>query len=371
MKINKIKVKIKEANYPIIIGNGAINQLRQQIRSICPKTKKVALVLDKNIPSKQKKRIKKQLKNYSVYTKEYLPTEKLKSFKKANSLAENLLEKNFNRNDTIVAAGGGIIGDFAGFVSSILKRGINFVNVPSTLLSQVDSSVGGKTGINSEKGKNLIGSFYQPKLVISEISFLKSLPRRELVCGFAEILKYSLIRDKKFFKWINKNSKIILEGKNNVVLKNAIIRSCKNKIHFVISDEKEGGKRMLLNFGHTFGHAFEAASNFSKRINHGEAVLIGMLLATKLSVRKKICSSQTLKKVEEIYKINNLPSALTKYFQRKDFDRIVNYMANDKKNNDSKISLILLKKIGKTTNPGEIKISLSQMKNVLKKLVNP
>ncbi len=368
MKIIKIKVKIKDTKYSIIIGNGAINYLKQQIKSVCPKTKKVALILDKNIPGKQKKRIKRQLKSYSVYTKEYFPTENLKSFSKANSLAENLLEKNFNRNDTVVAAGGGIIGDFAGFVASILKRGINFINVPSTLLSQVDSSVGGKTGINSKRGKNLIGSFYQPKSVIAELSFLKSLPRREMICGFAEIFKYSLIRDKNFFKWIKKNSQIILEGKNNMVLKNAIVRSCKNKIHFIVTDEKEAGKRMLLNFGHTFAHAIEAASNFSKRINHGEAVLIGMLLATKLSVRKKICSNLTLKEIEKVYKDNNLPSALVKYFQKKDFNKIVNYMANDKKNNDSRINLILLKKIGKTTNPREIKMSLDQMKSVIKKI---
>ena len=368
MKISIIKVKIKDTKYSIIIGNGAINYLKQQIKSVCPKTKKVALILDKNIPGKQKKRIKRQLKSYSVYTKEYFPTENLKSFGKANSLAENLLEKNFNRNDTVVAAGGGIIGDFAGFVASILKRGINFINVPSTLLSQVDSSVGGKTGINSKRGKNLIGSFYQPKSVIGELSFLKSLPRRELVCGFAEILKYSLIRDKNFFKWIKKNSRIILEGKNGIVLRNAIVRSCKNKIYFVTTDEKEAGKRMLLNFGHTFAHAIEAASNFSKRINHGEAVLIGMLLATKLSVRKKICSNLTLKEIEKVYKDNNLPSALVKYFQKKDFNKIVNYMANDKKNNDSRINLILLKKIGKTTNPREIKMSLDQMKSIIKKI---
>ena len=368
MKISKIKVKIKDTKYSIIIGNGAINYLKQQIKSVCPKTKKVALILDKNIPGKQKKRIKRQLKSYSVYTKEYFPTENLKSFSKANSLAENLLEKNFNRNDTVVAAGGGIIGDFAGFVASILKRGINFINVPSTLLSQVDSSVGGKTGINSKRGKNLIGSFYQPKSVIAELSFLKSLPRREMICGFAEIFKYSLIRDKNFFKWIKKNSQIILEGKNNMVLKNAIVRSCKNKIHFIVTDEKEAGKRMLLNFGHTFAHAIEAASNFSKRINHGEAVLIGMLLATKLSVKKRICSNLTLKEIEKVYKANNLPSALIKYFQKKDFNKIVNYMANDKKNNDNKINLILLKKIGKTTNPREIKMSLDQMKSVIKKI---
>ncbi len=368
MKIHKVNVKTKDTKYPILIGNGAIKLLGKQIRLVCPKTKKVALILDRNIPSEHKKRIKKQLKNYYIYTKEFLPSENLKSFKHVNFLAENLLEKNFNRNDVIVAAGGGIIGDFAGFVASILKRGVNFINLPSTLLSQVDSSIGGKTGINSRRGKNLIGSFYQPKLVIAELSFLKSLPRRELICGFGEILKYSLIRDQSFFKWLQKNSKNILKGKNFTILKHAIVRSCKNKIYFISADEKETGKRMLLNFGHTFAHAIEAASNFSKRINHGEAVLIGMLLATKLSVRKKICSNLTLKQIKEIYKVNSLPSALHKHFPKKDFNKIVNYMVNDKKNNDDKINLILLRRIGKTTKPGDIKMSLSQMKNIIKKI---
>ena len=368
MKISKINVNIKKTNYPIIIGNGAINHLKRQVKFICPKTKKIALILDKNIPDVQKKKIKRQLKNYIIFTKIYSPNENLKSFNKVNSLLEILLEKNFNRNDTIVAAGGGIIGDFAGFVASILKRGVNFINLPSTLLAQVDSSVGGKTGINSKRGKNLIGSFYQPKMVISELSFLKSLPKRELVCGFAEILKYSLIKDKNFFKWIKLNSKIILEGKNNIVLKNAIVRSCKNKIYFVSSDEKESGKRMLLNFGHTFAHAIEAANDFSKKINHGEAVLIGMLLATKLSVRKKICSISTLKEIEKIYKSNNLPYSLMNFFKNKDLNNIVNFMVNDKKNIDNMISLILLRKIGKTTAPGEIRMSLNQMKSVIKKI---
>ncbi len=365
MKIVKIQVKNKYINYPIFVGNNSIKLLRQQIKKVCPTTKKVAIIFDKNIPIKFKKKIKKLLKGYKIFTREYLPNENLKSFSKANQLSEYLLENNFNRNDTIIAVGGGIIGDFSGFVASILKRGMNFINLPSTLLAQVDSSIGGKTGINSRNGKNLIGSFYQPKLVISELSFLKSLPNREMVCGFAEILKYSLIKDTKFFDWINKNSKKILINKDIVVLKSAIIRSCKNKIYFVTADEKESGKRMLLNFGHTFAHGIEAASNFSGKINHGEAVLIGMLLATRYSVKRKLCSESTLKKIEKIYLNNNLPSVLSKYFLKRDFYKITNYMKKDKKNNDSKISLILLKRIGKTTVPGKIKVSLDQMKKIL------
>tara|TARA_B100001996_G_scaffold379485_1_gene365309 strand:- start:256 stop:1365 length:1110 start_codon:yes stop_codon:yes gene_type:complete len=368
MKINRINVKNKETNYPILIGNGALNLLGKQIKILCPESKKIALILDKNIPNYYKKKIRRLIKNYKIFSKEYFPKENLKTFSQANILVENLIEKKFNRNDVVIAVGGGIIGDFAGFVSSILKRGINFINIPTTLLAQVDSSIGGKTGVNSKTGKNLIGSFYQPKLVISELSFLKSLPKREFVCGFGEVLKYALIRDKNFFKFIKKNSKTILEGKNLVVLKNLIMRSSKNKVYFVTADEKESGKRMILNFGHTFAHGIEAANNFSKKINHGEAVLIGMLLATKLSVKKGLCSRKTLDEIEKIYRINKLPSNLNRYFKKSELIKIVKYMVNDKKNNDNKINLILLRKIGKTTDPGKIKISFDQMKKIMKKI---
>ena len=368
MKVHKINVINRETDYPIFIGNGILGLLKKQIKIKCPKTKKIALILDKNVPRKHKDKIKKALSNYNVYLKEYLPKENLKSFKEAGYLVEKLLEKKFNRGDTIIAVGGGIIGDFVGFVSSILKRGINFINVPTTLLSQVDSSIGGKTGVNSKEGKNLIGSFYQPKLVISDMSFLKSLPKREMVCGFAEILKYSLIRDKQFFYFLKKNSKKILEERNVMFLKKSIIRSCRNKVFFVTKDEKESGTRMLLNFGHTFAHGIEAANKFSRKINHGEAVLIGMILATRLSVRKKLCANNTLNQIQEIYKINNFPSSLNRYFLKKDFNKIVDYMSNDKKNDDDKINLILIKKIGKTTMPGSIKMSAQQLKSVIKKI---
>ena len=368
MKISKIQVKNKNTNYPIFIGNEAISLLGKQIKKLCPKTKKVGLILDKKIPSKYKSKIKKQIKNYEIYVYEYLPSEKLKSFTKANNLIEDLLKKNFNRSDVIIAAGGGIIGDFAGFVSSILKRGVNFINLPSTLLAQVDSSIGGKTGVNSEKGKNLIGSFYQPTAVISDVGLLKSLSKRNLVCGFAEILKHSLIHDRSFFKSLNKNSKNILEKMNFETIKNVITKSCKIKIYFVNKDEKEKSKRMILNFGHTFAHGIEAANNYSRRINHGEAVLIGMILATRLSFRKKICSYATLNRIEDLYTTNNLPKNLKNFFSKKDLKKIVNFMAIDKKNYDNKINLILLKRIGKTTVPGSFKISLKEMKNVLEKI---
>ena len=363
--MHKINVKTKDAKYPIFIGNGSIKLLGKQIRFICPKTKKVALILDKNIPKEYKKRIKEQLKNYYVYTKEFLPSENLKSFKHINFFFENLLEKNFNRNDTIIAAGGGVIGDFAGFVSSILKRGLNFINLPSTLLSQVDSSIGGKTGVNNKYGKNLIGSFYQPRLVISDIALLKSLPKREIVCGYAEILKHALIKKSNFFNWLKINSNKLLKNGNPRLLQTAIFKSCKIKLHFVNKDLKEKNTRMILNFGHTFAHAIEALNKFSKKINHGEAVLIGMMLATKLSFKKRICSYKTLIDLINIYEKNNLNYKLSKFFKKNNYKRMVNFMINDKKNIDKKISFILLKKIGITTKPGSYRLNTSELKKVL------
>jgi len=368
MKVSKIRVKNKNTDYSILIGNEALNLLGKQIKILCPKSKKVALVLDKKIPAKYKKKIKKQIKNYKVYVYEYLPSENLKSFTKVNNLVENLLKNNLNRSDIIIAAGGGIIGDFTGFVASIYKRGINFINLPSTLLAQVDSSIGGKTGVNSNKGKNLIGSFYQPRLVISELGFLKSLSKRNLVCGFAEILKHSLIRDEKFFNFLNRNSESILNKMNFKIVREIITKSCKIKLSFANEDEKEKNKRMILNFGHTFAHGIEAANNYSRKINHGEAVLIGMILATRLSFRKKICSYNTLSKIENIYKVNNLPKNLTDFYPKKSFYKIVNFMKIDKKNYDDKINLILLKRIGKTTIPGQFRIGSEEIGYLLKKI---
>ena len=368
MKIVKIVVKNKSINYPIIVGNGAINLLKKQVSRLCPHTKKVAIVFDKNVPNIFKIKIKKLLNKYKIFFKDYSPSEELKNFQSVNNLIEYLIKNKFNRNDLVVAVGGGIIGDFSGFAASIFKRGLNFINVPTTLLAQVDSAIGGKTGINSKTGKNLIGSFYQPKLVISDLSFLKTLPKREFICGFGEILKYSLIRDKKFFNFIKKNSKEILNGRNYDILKYLVLKSSKNKIHFVIADERESNKRMILNFGHTFAHGIESSNKFSKKINHGEAVLIGMLLAIKLSVQKNICSLKTLKDVEEIYLSNKLPLNLSKYLNRKQIKNIPKLMVNDKKNNDEKINLILLKRIGKTTIPGKIKMSESQIDTFLKRL---
>jgi len=369
MKTTKLKVKNLNSNYPIIIGRNILNQVPGQIKTLCPGAEKVALIVDKNVPNKFKIKLKKYLKKYTVYIFEYSVNEKFKTFTNVNKLVEKCLASNFNRNDVLISIGGGILGDYSAFAASIIKRGINFINIPTTLLAQVDSSIGGKTGVNSTFGKNLIGTFYQPKVVISDVEILKSLPKRELVCGYAEVLKHSLILKTNFFKWLKNNSKQLLINRNLKLLKKAIIESCKIKLHFVNKDVYEKNIRMILNFGHTFAHAIEVQNKYSKRINHGEAVIMGMMMATKLSYIKKLCSLNTLNQLKRIYIANNLKYDIKKYFKKNEYNKIANYMSADKKNNDKKINLILLKKIGQTTQPNMYKISSTELKNIFNKII--
>ena len=369
MKTTKLKVKNLSSSYSVIIGRNILSQISNQIKILCPGAEKVALIVDKNVPNKFKIKLKKYLKKYTVYTFEYSVNEKFKSFINVNKLVENCLANNFNRNDVLISLGGGILGDYSAFAASIIKRGINFINIPTTLLAQVDSSIGGKTGVNSILGKNLIGTFYQPKVVISDVEILKSLPKRELVCGYAEILKHSLILKTNFFNWLENNSKQLLIKRNLNFLKKAIVESCKVKLHFVNKDIYEKNIRMILNFGHTFAHAIEAQNNYSKKINHGEAVIIGMMMAAKLSYIKKLCSLKTLNQLKHIYSSNNLKYDIKKYFKKNEYNNIANYMSADKKNNDKKINLILLKRIGLTTQPNMYKISSIELKKVFNKII--
>ena len=363
MKINRLKAK----DYSIIIGRNSITSLASEVKNHCPKCKKIAVIIDKKIPKKFLTKLKKNLKKYKIFIFLITSSEKIKNLNQTNLLVNKLLKLNFNRSDLIIALGGGIIGDMAGFVASIFKRGINFINLPSTLLSQVDSCIGGKTGVNSKHGKNLIGSFYNPKVVISDIELLKSLPKREIICGYAEILKHAIINDKIFFKFLKKNTKniILLENK---ILNKSILKSCKIKLKFTEKDFKEKNLRMKLNFGHTFAHALEIQNRYSNKLNHGEAVLIGMLIAVKISRFKNICTTNTLDEVESLYKKFSLIKNLSKHLKKNEILKSIKFMKNDKKKDDEKISFILLNNIGKTTTPGKFKYKISQVENLIKKL---
>ena len=346
MKIIKLIVKTDTENYPILIGSNLISKTSKLIKNTLINFKKCLLVVDKNVPNKFINQVKKSLGNKNLYIYSINAIEKNKSQKTINLILKILLSKNFSREDCLIAIGGGITGDVSGFAASLFKRGLQFINIPTTLLAQVDSSIGGKTGINTSHGKNLIGSFYQPKLVISDTNVLKSLSKREIICGYAEILKHAIISDKNFYYFLKKNFFSVLELKSPFIEK-AIYRSCKIKKLVVEKDEKENGLRKILNFGHTFAHAYEASLGYSKKLNHGEAVILGIQSAIKFSLKKKILNVNNYNLISKHINNSNLPHNLKKYFSLKDLNKIYYFMTKDKKNNSNKINLILLKKIGR------------------------
>jgi 3-dehydroquinate synthase len=345
MRPIKLIIKTNESQYPIVIGSNLIAKLSMIVKQNSITFNKCLFIIDQKVPNKLIINLKKSFKKKKVFFLYLKANEKNKNQKTINRILEFLLRSNFSRQDCLVAVGGGITGDIGGFVSSLFKRGLQFINIPTTLLSQVDSSVGGKTGINTKYGKNLIGSFYQPRLVISDSIFLKTLPRREIICGYGEILKHSLIANKVFYNFLNTNILNILNLKSPFIEK-AIFESCKIKKLIVEKDEKEKGLRKILNFGHTFAHAYEATLGYSKKLNHGEAVLLGITSALKFSHKNKILNDKEYYLIAKHIKSSSLPYNLSSYFSLKHLDKILSFMSKDKKNNSEKISLVLLRKIG-------------------------
>ena len=364
MKPIKLTVKTKSENYPIIIGSNIIKNLNLYLKTNSIIFNQCLLIIDKNIPNKMIAKITKSLTKKKVSKFIFVANEKNKNINYVNKILQILLNKNFSRQDCIITIGGGITGDVGGFAASLYKRGLGYINVPTTLLSQVDSSIGGKTGVNTKEGKNLIGSFYQPKIVVSDTDFLKSLNKREIICGYGEVFKHSLILNKNFYKFLDKYSLQILNLKSPYIQK-AIFESCKIKMKIVEKDEKEKNIRKILNFGHTFAHAFEASLGYSKKLNHGEAVILGIIAALKFSLNIKLIKFKDYKTIiNHITKIG-LPSKMKNYFSYKDFNKILSFMIKDKKNISKKINLILLKKIGLTVINNEYNTSI--IKKFLKK----
>ena len=362
----KIPINTKEKKYSIIIGSNII----QDISKILLKEKiffeKCLIVLDKNIPLNFIAALLKKLKTKKIIYK-FKATEKNKNFKNVDKIHNILFKHKFNRTDCIISFGGGITGDVVGFSASTFKRGIKFVNIPSTLLSQVDSSIGGKTGINNSFGKNLVGSFYQPDLVISDTKLLKSLPYREIICGYAEILKSSLINNKKNFDYLEKNYKEIINLQSPFIEK-AIIFSCKLKKKVVEKDEKEKNYRKVLNLGHTFAHAYESALNFSNKLNHGEAVIMGIKNAIQFSKNNKYLSNNRFNFINNHINKIGLMHKFNKLFKIKDLNKIIMFMKSDKKNNSKKINLILIKDFGKIKT--DFQIEAFKIRSFLKKELN-
>ena len=347
MKPIKLNVKTKLSSYPILIGSNLVKNLNLYLSKNSIIFNKCLLIIDKNVPSKIVSKITSSLKRKKVSKFIFTANEKNKNINYVNKILQTLLDKNFSRQDFVITIGGGITGDVGAFAASLYKRGLNFINIPTTLLSQVDSSIGGKTGVNTKEGKNLIGSFYQPKIVISDTEFLKSLPKREIICGYGEIFKHSLILNKNFFKYLNKNSIQILNLQNPFIEK-AILESCKIKKTIVQKDENEKNIRKILNFGHTFAHAFEATLGYSNRLNHGEAVILGIITALKFSYKMKLVRFKDYNNIIKHVDNLKLPLNIKNYFTIKDLNRILNFMSKDKKNVSEKINLILIKTIGST-----------------------
>ena len=348
MKLIKIKVKNSNQKYPIFIGSDILGKLKKILKENFINFNQCLVVVDKNVPKKLISKVLNSLPKKKIFLHYFNSSEKNKNQKSIDNILSILLSKNFNRNDCVISVGGGITGDISGFAASIFKRGLKFINIPTTLLSQVDSSIGGKTGINSKYGKNLIGAFYQPSLVISDIIFLKSLPKREIVCGYGEILKHAIIADKKFFTFLDINGSQILDLKSPLI-ERAIFKSCSIKKKVVEADEKEMGLRKILNFGHTFAHAYEATLGYSKKLNHGEAVILGIKTAAKFSLSNNILNIKEFNLIENHLNRLSLPQDINNFFSIKDLDKILLFMKKDKKNNTNKVNLVLLKKIGSPT----------------------
>lgn len=339
---NKIKVNLADNSYDILIGAGEIAALAQFLAQ--KKYSKIFIITDENVAKLHLSRLQAQLQNFENHVFIVKAGEKSKSFASLEGLCEAILQHNADRKSLIIAFGGGVVGDLAGFTASVLLRGIDFIQVPTTLLACVDSSVGGKTAINSASGKNLIGSFYQPKLVICDLDFLDSLPDREFRSGYAEVVKYGLIMDRDFFDFLDKNiAKIFARDKN--LLQQIIAKSCECKAQIVSQDEKEGGIRALLNFGHTFAHTFEIETGYSDKLLHGEAVAIGMLMAAKMSQNLDMLDEKAYSEIENHFANCQLNLTVEK-IKNLDVEILAGHLYKDKKTENNSLTFILLAKIG-------------------------
>ncbi|GGB98420.1 3-dehydroquinate synthase [Marinobacterium zhoushanense] len=333
-----LTVDLADRSYPIYIGNGLLDDelLAKHVHG-----RQVMIVSNETVAPLYLQRLVNQLADFSVDTLILPDGEKYKDLDHLNLIFDALLEKRHNRTTTLIALGGGVVGDMTGFAAASYQRGVNFIQVPTTLLSQVDSSVGGKTGVNHAKGKNMIGAFHQPVAVLADTGVLASLPERELSAGLAEVIKYGLIYDQEFFNWLEQNMDR-LRAQNTEALTHAIYRACQIKAEVVAQDERESGIRALLNLGHTFGHAIETAQGYGTWL-HGEAVGAGMLMAADLSARCGWLSSEDVERVRSLIVAAGLPVAAPADMTPDEFKQL---MSVDKKVLDGRIRLVLMRAIG-------------------------
>jgi 3-dehydroquinate synthase len=345
--VTTVRVALGARGYDIHIGPGVLARAGELMRPVL-KAPRVLVVADATVAALHLDALAASLDRAGIAHAALTvpPGEASKSFRQLESLISGLLRARIERSTALVALGGGVIGDLAGFAAAIALRGIDYVQVPTTLLAQVDSSVGGKTAINTPEGKNLVGAFHQPRLVLADTGVLATLPRRELLAGYAEVVKYGAIGDRAFFSWLEAHGAGLLAGDPGALV-HAVAASCRAKAAVVAADEREEGLRETLNFGHTFGHALEAETGFSDALLHGEAVAFGMVLAARLSVARGLCPAGDLARLARHLAAAGLPTRFADLPQNPwSPARLIEHMGRDKKVRDGRIRFVLTRGIG-------------------------
>jgi len=345
--IERLRVELGDRGYDILVGPKLIERAGREMLPLM-RRRQAVIVSDEIVAEHYLAALRDSLSEAGIshHTVLLPPGEETKDLAHFGRLAEDILAIGIERGTTLVALGGGVVGDITGFAAATLLRGIDFVQIPTTLLAQVDSSVGGKTGINTRIGKNLIGAFYQPRLVLADTRSLGSLPRRELLAGYAETVKYGLIRDAGFFAWLEAEGGAVC-ALSPEALQHAVMTSCAMKAEIVAGDEREEGDRALLNFGHTFGHALETETGFSDRLLHGEAVALGMVLAFDFAVRLGLTTAEDARRVRRHLEDKGLPTRMSQVGLRDvPAERLLAHMSKDKKVREGRITLILPRRIG-------------------------
>lgn len=340
-----VSVGLGERSYDILIGDNLLSDAAHHLAPFI-KGRRIAIITDENVMGLHGETLEQSLSGHDEEPAWIvLPAgEEQKSFETLQFVLDCLFQEDMSRSDMILAFGGGVIGDLAGFAASIFKRGCDFIQIPTTLLAQVDSSVGGKTAINVAQGKNLVGAFYQPKLVLADTSVLQTLPERQFRAGYAEVLKYGLLGDAPFFAWLDENRAPVFKRQREA-LSYIIQRSCETKARIVAEDEREKGVRALLNLGHTFGHALEAEAGYSDKLLHGEAVCVGMDMAFDYSAAQGLCAPSEAARVRAHMEAAGLTSMGDVADLLKP-EILLEHMMQDKKNSRNALTLILARKIG-------------------------
>jgi 3-dehydroquinate synthase len=342
-----VAVGLGQRSYDIVVGPGLLDAAGARIAPQL-KRRRLAVVSDETVWAFHGQRLTASLEGAGLAVTPVVvaPGEQTKSFEGLAGVIDRLLALQLDRGDVVVAFGGGVVGDLTGFAAAIYKRGVDFVQIPTTLLAQVDSSVGGKTAIDTPRGKNLIGAFHQPRLVLADLDVLSTLPDREMRAGYAEVIKYGLLGDFAFFEWLEAHAAQVL-AREPEALAHAVARSVEMKAEIVIEDEKEAGRRALLNLGHTFGHALEAETGYGEALLHGEAVAAGSAIAFRFSAAQGLCEAQDARRAEAAIAAAGLPTRMAQVTKTPfAAEALVRHMTQDKKAEGGRLTFILARALG-------------------------